>query len=121
VSKEVQAAEATQAYNHIMGTIWQPTFFAKLASAGCVPRDAAEAEKLLNMGATLYEARQHEVSKQAEAGGGLIDYAYARLGQLLDSSQTGMDMAVKQATARYRADAATLAAAVTLSRVLDAR
>lgn len=119
MSNEAVAREATQAHDHIMQAVWQPTFFAKLAAVGIVPRNDREAEQLYGFGVTLFQEHQGAMAKQADERGTFLDFAQARLDHLTGAPARSEAAAVKQAAALHAADAATLAAAATLANYAD--
>jgi hypothetical protein len=112
MSTEAQANEATQAYDHVMGQVFDPIFFNKLAQAGVVPQTAREAEQLRELGSHLYGLHQEKVAAETAQHGTFLDQAIAHLHEV--TGATTSDARIKQASVAALNDPALLAAALVL-------
>lgn len=79
IPTEKQASEAGE---WIMENLHVPAFFEKLAANGIQPRNAAEAQQLLSMGAVLAAKAQESQEKDAsDTGNPFLDSCLQELGQ----------------------------------------
>jgi hypothetical protein len=109
-----QPSPANLAYDEMMGRVYYPTFFAKLASHGIHPRDEDEANLYLQMGGQLFQLHQQQVEKQAGQRSQFLQRAAAQLDQYMGP---GSPHHVKVAAAQFAGDKNILTAAMVLSQV----
>jgi hypothetical protein len=117
---EIQVPGPDQAYDFLYQQIHAPVFFTKLAQDyGIVPRDEAEAGRLLAMAADLFAAEQQDREKRAGLQGSFIGEAHDSLQRLLGKQADARnpdapanDRLVKAAAAELTRDPHVRAAAL---------
>lgn len=115
---QVPLPGADDAYAFLYEEIHGPVFFQKLAQDyGIVPANDEQAQRLLDMGATIFRNNQQEQEKQAGLDGDFIAQAHENLNRILGKQAAAPAAAanarlVKQAAAQLARNPRVRAAAL---------